>query len=124
MGAIQYDEFGAGRVEDVHARLFADLMTDPDLDTAYGHCLPVAAADVLATVDLMTLFGLRRALRGALVGHVACVEVTSPPGSRRLAAAMGRAGAGAGAVRFYAEHVEADAVRWQVVRREVIGGLL
>ncbi|MFJ4674597.1 iron-containing redox enzyme family protein [Kitasatospora sp. NPDC088783] len=124
MVAIEYDEFGAGRAEDVHARLFADLMTDLDLDTAYGHYLPVAAADVLATVNLMTLFGLRRALRGALVGHFACVEVTSPPGSRRLAAAMRRAGAGAAAVRFYAEHVEADAVHEQVVRREVIGGLL
>lgn len=72
----------------------------------------------------MTLFGLRRALRGALVGHFACVEVTSSPGSRRLAAAMRRLGAGAAAEHFYAEHVEADAVHEQVVRREVVGGLL
>ncbi|MGW8890155.1 iron-containing redox enzyme family protein, partial [Streptomyces sp. NPDC055749] len=65
-----------------------------------------------------------RALRGALVGHFACVEVTSSPGSRRLAAAMRRTGAGPAAERFYAEHVEADAVHEQVVRREVIGGPL
>ncbi|MFF4343029.1 iron-containing redox enzyme family protein [Kitasatospora sp. NPDC001540] len=124
MVAIEYDEFGAGRAENVHARLFADLMTDLELDTAYGRHLPAAPADVLATVNLMTLFGLHRALRGALVGHFACVEVTSSPGSRRLAAAMRRTGAGEAAVRFYAEHVEADAVHEQVVRREVIGGLL
>lgn len=72
----------------------------------------------------MTLFGLHRAFRGALVGHFACVEVTSSPGSRRLASAMRRTGAGPAAERFYAEHVEADAVHEQVVRREVIGGLL
>ncbi|MFD8025227.1 iron-containing redox enzyme family protein, partial [Streptomyces lavendulae] len=36
----------------------------------------------------------------------------------------GRCGAGPAAEHFYAEHVEADAVHEQVVRHEVIGGLL
>jgi hypothetical protein len=124
MVAIEYDEFGAGRAENIHARLFADLMGDLGLETAYGHYLDAAPAAALATVNMMTLFGLHRALRGALVGHFACVEVTSSPGSRRLAAAMRRTGAGPAAEHFYAEHVEADAVHEQVVRREVIGGLL
>ncbi|MEU2390820.1 iron-containing redox enzyme family protein [Streptomyces sp. NPDC007369] len=124
MVAVEYDEFGAGRAEDIHARLFADLMADLGLDPAYGRYLKHAPAPLLATVNLMSLFGLHRSLRGALVGHFACVEVTSPPGSRRLLAAMRRCGAGPAAERFYAEHVEADAVHEQVVRREVIGGLL
>ncbi|MFD9006225.1 iron-containing redox enzyme family protein [Streptomyces sp. NPDC059582] len=124
MVAIEYDEFGAGHPERIHARLFADLMTDLDLDSAYGCYLDRAPAPLLATVNLMSLFGLRRALRGALVGHFACVEVTSSPGSRRLAKAMRRCGAGPAAEHFYAEHVEADAVHEQVVRHEVIGGLL
>jgi hypothetical protein len=124
MVAIEYDEFGAGRAEAVHARLFADLMADLGLDTSYGRYLEAAPAEALATVNLMTLYGLRRALRGALVGHFACVEVTSSPGSRRLAAAMRRTGAGPAAEHFYDEHVEADAVHEQVVRRDVIGGLL
>ncbi|WNI14887.1 iron-containing redox enzyme family protein [Actinacidiphila sp. ITFR-21] len=124
MVAVEYDEFGAGRPENVHARLFADLMADLGLDTGYGRYVDTAPAAALATVNLMTLFGLRRALRGALVGHFACVEVTSSPGSRRLAEAMRRTGAGPAAERFYTEHVEADAVHEQVVRRDVIGGLL
>jgi hypothetical protein len=124
MVAIEYDEFGAGRAERVHARLFADLLRDLGLDTRYGHYVDAAPAPALAVVNLMTLFGLRRSLRGALVGHFACVEVTSSPGSRRLAAAMRRTGAGPAAEHFYAEHVEADAVHEQVVRREVVGGLL
>ncbi|MFD3556443.1 iron-containing redox enzyme family protein [Streptomyces goshikiensis] len=124
MVAIEYDEFGAGRSDRIHARLFADLMTDLGLDPTYGRYLDHAPAPLLATVNLMSLFGLHRALRGALVGHFACVEVTSSPGSRRLAGAMRRCGAGAAAEHFYTEHVEADAVHEQVVRHEVIGGLL
>ncbi|MEU8435650.1 iron-containing redox enzyme family protein [Streptomyces sp. NPDC029216] len=124
MAAIEYDEFGAGRAERVHARLFADLMADLGLDPAYGRYLECAPAPALATVNLMSLFGLHRALRGALVGHFARVEITSSPGSRRLAAAMRRCGAGPAAEHFYAEHVEADAVHEQVVRHGVVAGLL
>ncbi|MGD6741458.1 iron-containing redox enzyme family protein [Streptomyces sp. BH106] len=124
MVAVEYDEFGAGRAEDIHADLFADLMTDLGLETAYGHYLDSAPAGALATVNLMSLFGLHRSLRGALVGHFATVEITSPPGSRRLAAALRRLGAGPAAQRFYDEHVEADAVHEQVVRHEVVDGLL
>lgn len=122
MVAVEYDEFGAGRAQDIHARLFADLMDGLGLDRAYGAHLDAAPA--LCTVNLMSLFGLHRALRGALVGHFAEVEITSSPGSRRLAKAMRKTGAGPAAERFYDEHVEADAVHEQVVRHEVIGPLL
>ncbi|MES5817486.1 iron-containing redox enzyme family protein [Streptomyces sp. RG80] len=124
MAAVEFDEYGGGRPDRVHAQLFADLMTDLGLDTTYGHYLDAACAELLATVNLMSLFGLHRALRGALVGHFAAVEVASSPGSRRLAEAMRRTGAGAAAEHFYDEHVEADAVHEQVVRHDVIGGLL
>ncbi|MFF3034357.1 iron-containing redox enzyme family protein [Streptomyces rubiginosohelvolus] len=124
MVAVEFDEFGAGRAENVHAQLFADLMTDLGLDARYGRYLDAAPAQALAIVNMMSLFGLHRRLRGALVGHFATVEITSSPGSRRLAEALRRVGAGPTAQRFYDEHVEADAVHEQVVRHEVIGGLL
>ncbi|MFD5069300.1 iron-containing redox enzyme family protein [Streptomyces sp. NPDC058369] len=124
MAAIEYDEFGAGRAERVHAQLFADLMADLGLETAYGHYLDEGHAEMLALVNLMSLFGLHRRLRGALVGHFAAVEITSSPASRRLALAMKRAGAGPAAEFFYTEHVEADAVHEQVVRHDVVRGLL
>ncbi|MFB7114698.1 iron-containing redox enzyme family protein [Streptomyces sp. NPDC056291] len=124
MAAVEFDEFGGGRAERVHARLFADLMADLDLDTSYGHYLDATGGEALALVNMMSLFGLHRALRGALVGHFATVEITSPPGSRRLAQAMRRNRAGPAAEHFYDEHVEADAVHEQVVRREVVAGLL
>ncbi|MFF9686979.1 iron-containing redox enzyme family protein [Streptomyces sp. NPDC014623] len=124
MAAIEYDEFGAGHPDRVHAQLFADLMTDLGLDTTYGRYLDEGCAQMLALVNQMSLFGLHRRLRGALVGHFAAVEITSSPASRRLAQAMKRTGAGPAAEFFYTEHVEADAVHEQVVRRDVIGGLL
>ncbi|GCB43565.1 iron-containing redox enzyme family protein [Streptomyces sp. NL15-2K] len=124
MAAVEFDEFGGGRPDRVHARLFADLMADLGLETTYGRYLDAACAQALATVNLMSLFGLHRALRGALVGHFAAVEITSSPGSRRLAEAMRRTHAGPAAEFFYDEHVEADAVHEQVVRHDVIGGLL
>ncbi|NJQ16329.1 iron-containing redox enzyme family protein [Streptomyces bohaiensis] len=124
MVAVEYDEFGAGRADRVHARLFAELMADLGLSPAYGRYLDAAPAPALAVVNMMSMLGLHRRWRGALVGHFAAVEITSSPGSRRLAAAMRRTGAGPAAQRFYDEHVEADAVHEQVVRREVIGGLL
>ncbi|WP_122615203.1 iron-containing redox enzyme family protein [Streptomyces sp. Tu 4128] len=124
MAAVEFDEYGGGRADRVHAHLFARLMTDLGLDTTYGRHLDAAPAECLVTVNMMSLFGLHRALRGALVGHFAAVEITSSPGSRRLAEAMRRTGAGPAAEHFYDEHVEADAVHEQIVRHEVIDGLL
>ncbi|MFD7233316.1 iron-containing redox enzyme family protein [Streptomyces sp. NPDC059881] len=122
MVAIEYDEFGAGRADRIHSRLFADLMADLALDPTYGRYLDHAPAALLATVNLMSLFGLHRALRGALVGHFACVEVTSS-----LPAAWPTpcgAAAGPAAEHFYTERVAADGVHEQVLRHEVVGGLL
>ncbi|GGV86773.1 hypothetical protein GCM10015535_35550 [Streptomyces gelaticus] len=124
MAAVEFDEFGAGRADRIHAQLFADLMADLGLETRYGHYLDTGYAEMLALVNVMSLFGLHRRMRGALVGHFAAVEITSSPASRHLAHAMKHTGAGPAAERFYNEHVEADAVHEQVVRREVIGGLL
>ncbi|MFE5484431.1 iron-containing redox enzyme family protein [Streptomyces sp. NPDC056527] len=124
MAAVEFDEFGGGHAERIHAGLFADLMVDLGLDATYGRHVDAAPAQMLAVVNLMSLFGLHRALRGCLIGHFATVEITSSPGSARLAAAMRRTGAGRAAEFFYTEHVEADAVHEQVVRREVIAGLL
>jgi hypothetical protein len=122
--AVEFDEYGAGRPERAHARLFADLMEALGLDAAYGAYLDIVPAPMLAVVNFMSMCGLHRSLRGALVGQFATVEITSPPGSARMADALARLGLGPSAIAFYAEHVEADAVHEQVLVRDVIGGLL
>ncbi|GAB2842811.1 iron-containing redox enzyme family protein [Actinocorallia aurea] len=122
--AVEYDEYGGGRGERVHARLFADLMDDAGLDSSYLRYLDLAPAVSLAVVNMMSLFGLHRALRGAMVGHFAAAEISTPPSARRMAAALARLGAGERALYFYTEHIEADAVHEQVLRHDVIGDLV
>ncbi|POM23858.1 hypothetical protein BTM25_24840 [Actinomadura rubteroloni] len=124
LAAVQYDEFGGGRADRMHARLFADLMEETDLDPSYGAYVNVVPAPMLAITNMMSLFALHRALRGAILGHFAVLEITSSPGSERMCRALRRLGVAERGVRFYAEHVEADAVHEQVLRRDVIGGLL
>jgi Iron-containing redox enzyme len=122
--AVEYDEFGAGRGTRVHAQLFADLMAAAGLDWSYLGYLDQVPAEALAVVNLMSLFGLHRAYRGAAVGHFASTEITSPPGSQRMAQALERLGAPEECIGFYREHVEADAVHEQVVRIDVVGDLV
>jgi hypothetical protein len=122
--AIEYDEYGAGRDERVHQQLFADLLTAADLDPTYLGYFDDVPAEALAVVNLMSLFGLHRDLRGAAVGHFASTEITSPPGSARIVQALQRLGAPEACATFYREHVEADAVHEQVVRHDVVGDLV
>jgi hypothetical protein len=122
--SVEHDEYGAGDPDRMHARLFGDMMGALGLSTAYGHYLDAAPAATLAEVNFMSLCGLHRRLRGALVGQFAMVELTSSPGSERLVRAMRRLGCPETAVAFYDEHVEADAVHEQVVRHGVVAPLL
>ena len=121
---VQHDEYGAGRGERMHAALFVDMLRELDLDPAYSAHLDRAPAVTLAPVNLMSLAGLHRSLRGVSVGQFAMIEVTSSPGSRRLSSAFARLGAGQAGQRFYDEHVEADAVHEQVLRSGLLGDLL
>ncbi|MFF5992315.1 iron-containing redox enzyme family protein [Prauserella flavalba] len=122
--AVEFDEYGGGRYERMHSRLYADLLDAAGLDSGYLHYAEHATAHAFAPVNLMSMFGLHRSLRGALVGHFAAAEITTAPSARRLAEALRRVGADDACVRFFDEHVEADAVHEQVMRREVIGDLL
>ncbi|MEV0029711.1 iron-containing redox enzyme family protein [Nocardia sp. NPDC050793] len=122
--AVEFDEFGGGRGERVHARLYADLMAAAGLNPDYLHYLNVIPAPMFALMDTISLLGLHRSLRGALVGHFATVEISSPPGAQRMVRALRRLDADPACTRFYREHVEADAVHEQVMRRDVIGDLL
>jgi len=122
--SIEHDEYGAGDPDRMHATLFARMMEALELSSAYGRYLDSAPAEAIAEVNLMSMFGLHRALRGALIGQFATVELTSSPGSDRLVKALRRLRAPAAAIEFYAEHVEADAVHEQLVRRGVITPML
>ena len=122
--AVEFDEYGAGQGSRLHQQLFADLLAAAGLDATYLGYLEAVPAESLAVVNLMSLFGLHRSLRGAAIGHFASTEITSPPGSRRMVQALRRMEAPSPCVGFYSEHVEADAVHEHVVRIDVVGDLV
>ncbi|BBX63884.1 hypothetical protein MSAS_30580 [Mycobacterium saskatchewanense] len=121
--AVEFDEYGAGQGPRLHQQLFADLLSAAGLDSTYLGYIDAVPAESLAAVNLMSLFGLHRSLRGAAIGHFASTEITSPPGSKRMVQALRRMAAPAACVEFYSEHVEADAVHEHVVR-DVVGDLV
>lgn len=122
--AVEFDEFGGGRAERVHAQLYADLLEAAGLSTVYLGYLDDVPACSLATVNMMSLFGLHRRLRGALVGHFAAAEISTGPSAQRMEQALTRLDAPDACRLFYTEHIEADAVHEQVLRHDVIGDLL
>ncbi len=124
MVEIQLDEYGAGKPGRIHADLFAQTMQAVGLDGNYGAYLPVLPATTLATVNLASLFGLHRRLRGACAGHLALTEMTSSVPSRRYAAGLRRLGFDTtDATDFFDEHVEADAVHESLAAVDLAGGL-
>jgi hypothetical protein len=124
MVEIQADEYGGGRADRIHAELFAGALRALGLDDAYGAYLDLIPGVTLATVNLMSLTGLHRRRRGAIVGHLALFEMTSSVPNRRYANALRRLGMGEEATAFFDEHVVADAVHENIAAVDLAGGLV
>jgi hypothetical protein len=120
---IQADEYGGGRPERQHAHLFATTMQALGLDSSYGAYLDQIPGTTLATVNVMSLFGLHRRLRGAIVGHLAVLEMDSTLPNRRYGNGLRRLGFDAHATDFFDEHVEADAVHEALAAHDLAGAL-
>ncbi|AWZ26241.1 iron-containing redox enzyme family protein [Rhodococcus pyridinivorans] len=122
--AVEFDEYGGGRAERMHSRLFADLLLAAGLKDDYLGYLDVVPAVTLATVNFMSLCGLHRAYTPMLVGMFAAAEITTAPSARRMVEALERLGADDACVLFYSEHIEADAVHELVLRHDVVGYMI
>jgi hypothetical protein len=120
---IQSDEYGGGRTERMHSELFATTMRGLGLDDSYGGYVSQVPAVTLASVNMMSLFGLHRRLRGAIVGHLAAFEITSSVPNRFYGNGFRRLGHGE-LTAYFDEHVEADAVHEQIAARDLAGGLV
>ncbi len=121
---VQADEYGGGRADGIHAELFARSLDAVGLDPAYGAYLAHVPGVTLATVNLMSLLGLHRRLRGAIVGHLALFEMTSSVPNRRYGDCLRRLGYDERATDFFDEHVEADAVHENIAAVDLAGGLI
>jgi hypothetical protein len=121
---IQADEYGGGAPTRMHSELFAGLMRRLGLDDGYGALWDQAPAVAFTSVNTMSLFGLHRRWRGACLGHLAAVEMTSSEPSRRYSLGLRRLGFGTDTTVFYDEHVEADAVHEQIASVDMCGSLV
>ena len=120
---IQIDEYGGGDPTRMHSELYRTLLRSLGLDDTYGAYVDAVPGIALAISNVMSMFGLRRDLRGALVGHLAAYEMTSSEPCRRYARGLRRLGGDDAACRFYDEHVTADALHEQLAAHDLCGGL-
>lgn len=122
--AVEFDEYGAGRAERMHSTLFADLLHAAGMSARYLAYLDCVPPESLATVNFMSLCGLHRQLRAALVGQLAAAEATTAPSARRIVAGLDRLGAPEACRHFYTEHIEADSVHEQILRHDVVAQMI
>ncbi|PYI64512.1 hypothetical protein CVV68_21695 [Arthrobacter livingstonensis] len=120
---IQADEYGGGRPDHVHATIFAGTMRGMALSDRYGFYLNHVPAVTLAAFNMMSMFGLNRRLRGAIVGHLAAFEMTSSIPNRFYGNGFRRLGYDEKVTWYFDEHVEADAVHEQIAGRDLAGSL-
>ncbi|SNY53228.1 iron-containing redox enzyme family protein [Paractinoplanes atraurantiacus] len=118
---IQADEYGGGELPKMHQELFKQTMGWLGLDTTYGTYVDSAGAATLAVNNVMSLFGLRRRWRGAMLGHLAAYEMTSTLPNRAYGNGLRRLGGDAASTAYYDEHVEADAVHEQIAAHDLCG---
>lgn len=121
---IQGDEYGNGIPARMHSTLFAQTMRSVGLDDTLGSQVDDVPAVVLAADNAAVMFGLHRRLRGAVVGHLAALEMTSALPMQRYARAATRLGLGTAGSAYFDEHVEADAVHEQVALHDLVAPLI
>jgi hypothetical protein len=121
---LQYDEYGNGKRGGSHAELFAETMEAVGLDSRYGEYLDLVPGVTLATVNLLSMFGLHRRWVGACMGHLAVFEMTSVAPMRRYANALRRITGSDEGVEFYEVHVVADAIHQNVAIEDLVPGLI
>ena len=124
LAELQYDEYGGGRPERLHATMYGDALEAAGLDRTYGAYIDDVSALSLACTNVMTMFGLNRRLRGAAMGHLAAFEASSSVPSRKIAGGIARVGLPDAVAAYFHEHVEADAVHEHVASSDICGALV
>lgn len=119
LAELQYDEYGGGCPDRLHAQVYAMGMASLGLDASEGGYVDEAPVEVLEQNNAMSLFGLNRRLRGACVGHLAAFEANSSLPCQQMVQGLERLGLPPEIRAYYAEHVEADAVHEQLAVRLV-----
>ena len=123
LARIQHDEYGEGVEREIHSELYSLHMDRLGLDGRYGAYIDLIPGSTLSTSNVVSLFGLHRRWRGALVGHLAMFEMASVPVMADYASVTRRLGYDDWTCLFYDVHVVADAEHQTVAADELAGGL-
>lgn len=121
---LQFDEYGGGDPNRLHSHLFARGMDAIGLRPERGAYVDDAMPEVLEMNNVVSMFGMQRRLRGAAMGHLAAFEATSSLPSRHMVQGLERLGFAEPMVRYFSEHVEADAVHEHVAAKDICGTLV
>ena len=116
---IQSDEYGGGRPQWMRSSAFARALRHLGLDDEYGHYVDQVPGIVLASVNMMTLFGLHRRLRGSIVGHLAAFELSAAAPSRLFGDGFRRNGYGTEVTGYFDESVEPDSIHARIAARDL-----
>jgi hypothetical protein len=121
MTPAEFDQSVSGTPQRAPRCRFADVLSAAGLDDSYLHYLDEVTPEALALVNMMSMFGLHRNLRGAATGQVAATKITIRRASAGLLDALLRLGAPQPCVQFYRDHA---ATSDAPPRCETVGALL
>jgi hypothetical protein len=121
---LEASTYGMGRLPLMRAELFRALLASWQLDPGYGHYVDRVPGVTLLATNLLTLLGLNRRWRGALLGHLAAAEVSGWLLGSRLAHAHRRLGGSEAGGRYFDEPLGGETHRERLATTDLVGGFL
>jgi hypothetical protein len=124
LAGIQARGYGDGHLSRTHSAVFVDTMQAAGLDPGYGRYMDSVPAITLASLNMGSMFGFNRRLRGAFAGHLASAEMTmSSTRNRMYGNGFRRAGYGTAATAYFDLQASRRAVHESIAAYEVAGAL-
>ena len=121
---LQFDEYGNGDPNRLHAHLFARGMESVGLRSEYGAYVDDALPATLELNNALTMFGHAAPPAGCRDGPPRRLRDDQlPAGAQDRARGSRRLGLDGAMVAYYDEHVEADAVHEQLAAHDICGTL-
>jgi hypothetical protein len=124
LAELQAGDHGGGHAGRSQAELFAADLARLGLKEHLAAYVDWVPAISLAAVNLRSLFGIHRRLRGATAGSLAVEALGSSVPAAAFARGLERWGVDSGDAGDVAERIQAGAVRGELAGCEVAGGLV
>jgi hypothetical protein len=124
MVQIQFGDHGGGSSAHSTTSLFGEMLTSLRLDPSYGAYVGHVPGVSLASANLESFFGLHRRWRGAMVGQVAAMKMTSVESMERCGKAMEHVGIHEDEAQYFQTRSRIDALNALIARNRLVGALV